>query len=285
MLKHKYCPICQSNLLSKKIGGHARPVCPQCGWVHYINPKPSSVAFVYHEDDILFIKRGAPPSKGSWALPSGFVEPHESPEEAALRELREETGIRGSVRNLIGVYTQPTTPYGNVLLIAYDVKPTSGKLQAASDAVDARFFPLKRLPRIPFAGHRAIIRDGILKYQSTDTRITVLKSKVTEAKITHTRLFYKGSMGIDGKIMKAVNLLPGEKVQVLNYDNGERLETYTIKERAGSGRIVLYGPASKKGEVGQRLCILAYATISQREAGKHKPLIVTLDARNRIKRR
>jgi aspartate 1-decarboxylase len=234
---------------------------------------------------MLFVKRGAAPRKGSWALPSGFVEPDESPQETVLRELREETGIRGTIQDLIGVYTQPTTLYGNVLLIAYDVRPTSGKLKAGTDAVDARFFPISKLPKIPLAGHRAIVRDGILKHQATDARVTVLKSKITEATITHTRLFYKGSMGIDSKVMKAVNLLPGEKVQVLNYDNGERLETYTIAERAGSGRIVLYGPASRKGEVGQRLCILAYASMSQGAAEDYKPLIVTLDARNRIKRR
>jgi L-aspartate-alpha-decarboxylase len=277
--------MCKSKLLNKRIEELTRRICPQCGWIHYANPLPSSVAFVYSEDRLLFVKRGAAPRKGSWALPSGFVEPDESPEETVLRELREETGIRGSIQNLIGVYTQPTTPYGNVLLIAYDVKPTSGKLQAGSDAVDVRFFRVNKLPRIPLAGHRAIIRDGMLKHEAADARITVLKSKITEAKITHTRLFYKGSMGIDSKVMKAVNLIPGEKVQVLNYDNGERLETYTIEERAGSGRIVLYGPASKKGEVGQRLCILAYASMSQHEAEQSKPLIVTLDARNRIKRR
>ena len=285
MLNHRYCPMCKSKLLNKRIEKFTRRVCPDCGWIHYANPLPSSVAFVYSEAGILFIKRGSAPRKGSWALPSGFVEPDESPQETVLRELREETGIRGTIRDLIGVYTQPTTVYGNVLLIAYDVQPTSGKLKAGTDAVDARFFPINKLPNIPLAGHRAIVRDGLMKHQATDARITVLKSKITEATITHTRLFYKGSMGIDSKVMKAVNLVPGEKVQVLNYDNGERLETYTIAERAGSGRIVLYGPASRKGEVGQRLCILAYASVKQTEAKYHKPLIVTLDARNRIKRR
>jgi aspartate 1-decarboxylase len=285
MLKHRYCPICKGNLLSKKAGNLTRRVCSECGWVYYANPLPSAVAFVYHEGHILLIKRGAAPQKGSWALPSGFVEPNELPEETVLRELREETSTKGVLENLIGVYTRPTKLHGNVILIAYAVKYVAGKPRADTDTIDARFFPANKLPPIPLVGHRAIIRDGIARHEALDARITVLKSKITEAKITHTRLFYKGSMGIDSRVMKAVNLLPGEKVQVLNYDNGERLETYTIEEKAGSGRIVLYGPASRKGEVGQRLCILAYASMNYPDARNNKPLIVTLDKKNRIKRR
>jgi aspartate 1-decarboxylase len=92
-------------------------------------------------------------------------------------------------------------------------------------------------------------------------------------------------MGIDSAVMKKVNILPGEKVHVLNYDNGERLETYTIEERAGSGRIVLYGPASRKGDVGQRLCILSYASMNNDIAKKFQAKVVTLDSKNRIIRR
>lgn len=277
--------MCKSNLLSKKIGNITRRVCPECGWVYYANPLPTAVAFVFHEGNILLVKRGGAPRKGSWALPSGFIEPNELPGEAVLRELKEETNIKGTLKSLIDVYTRPMKLHGNVILIAYDVQYLGGKPVAGTDATDARFFPVNKLPRIPFVGHRTIIRDGMARQQAVETRITVLKSKITEAKITHTRLFYKGSMGIDSNVMKAVNLLPGEKVQVLNYDNGERLETYTIEEKAGSGRIVLYGPASRKGEVGQRLCILAYASMNYYDARSNKPLIVTLDSKNRIKRR
>ena len=285
MPKHKFCPICRSILSNKKKDGIARLTCPKCGWVHYANPLPSAVAFVHREGDILLIKRGVAPSRGKWALPSGFVEPDELPEETALRELREETGIKGKVKRLLGVYTEPTKLYGNVLLIAYDVQYLTGRLRASTDAIDAKFFPANKLPKIPFAGHRAIIKEGMARHHTVDAQVIVLKSKITEARITHTQLFYKGSMGIDGRVMKAVDLLPGERVQVLNYDNGERLETYTIEERAGSGRIVLYGPASKKGKVGERLCILSYAIMSSSKAKNNKPLIVTLDSKNRIKRR
>jgi 8-oxo-dGTP diphosphatase len=285
MQKPKFCPQCQTKLLTRKIDGLTRRACPRCGWVHYANPLPSAVAFICRGgQEILLIKRGVEPGKGKWALPSGFVEPDEIPQETAVRELREETGLRGTPGELIGVYSELTSMYGNVLLIAYQFETATGRLRANTDTLDAKYFPIHKLPKIPFASHQAIIRDGMKQYAAREPLITMLKSKITLATITHTQLFYKGSMGIDRTVMKAVGLLPGEKVHVLNYDNGERLETYTIEEKAGSGKIVLYGPASRKGKVGERLCILAYASMSHHDAQHHKARVVTLDKKNRIKR-
>jgi len=284
MRNPRFCPSCKTKLLPRKIEGIKRQSCPKCGWVHYANPLPSAVAFVYKdESDILLIKRGVEPGRGKWALPSGFVEADELPEETVLRELKEETGVKGTISGLIGVYTEPTKMYGNVLLIAYDVRYVTGKPRASTDSVDAKFFPIEKIPRLPFASHRTIICDGCARHASPGMCVNILKSKITEATITHTQLFYKGSMGIDGAVMKAVGLLPGEKVHVLNYDNGERLETYTIEEKSGSGKIVLYGPASKKGKIGERLCILSYASIGYMEARNFKPKVVALDSRNKVK--
>lgn len=236
-------------------------------------------------DEILLVKRGVLPGKGKWALPSGFVEADEAPEQTVLRELQEETGIKGSIIDLIGVYTEPTRMYGNVIIIAYNVQAKNGKPHAGTDSQEARFFTLRKIPRIPFASHRSIIRDALASRVTSTMGLTLLKSKITEARITHTRLHYKGSMGIDGAVMKAVGILPGEMVHVLNYDNGERFETYAIRERPGSGRMVLYGPASLKGAVGQKLCILSYASMNAVNAEEFKAKVVTLDKQNRIKRR
>ncbi len=283
MKKHNFCQSCGSKLSSRKVDGVERLSCARCGLIHYANPLPSAVAFVLNEEKkILLIQRGVQPGKGKWALPSGFIEANENPEQTVLRELKEETGIIGTIGHLIGIYTQPSAIYGNVLLIAYDITCNKGKLRAGTDAVNAKFFPLNKLPKIPFASHRAIIRDGSRRNEAHSLDVCVLKSKITEATITHTKLFYKGSMGIDSTVMKKVNILPGEKVHVLNYDNGERLETYTIEERAGSGRIVLYGPASVKGKIGQRLCILSYANMNYESAKTFKAKVVTLDSKNKI---
>lgn len=284
MKKHKFCPACKGTLSNKVIEGSKRLACPECGWVHYANPLPSAVAFVRNDDGrILLVKRGIEPGKGKWALPSGFVEMNEMPEETVIRELKEETNVQGVAKKLIGVYTQPSKVYGGVVLIAYDVQYAQAKLRAGSDSIDARFFAANKLPPIPFVSHRRIIRDALAaKDASKGMQIHMLKSKITEAIITHTHLYYKGSMGIDGKVMKAAGIFPSEKVHVLNYDNGERLETYTIEEKPGSGRMVLYGPASRKGKVGQRLCILSYAIIDNADAEKHKPKVIRLNSKNKI---
>lgn len=111
----------------------------------------------------------------------------------------------------------------------------------------------------------------------------VLKSKINNAVITGKKLEYEGSIGIDGKILEEANILPGEKVQVLNYNNGSRIETYVIAERKGSRKIVLYGPAARCGEVGDRLCILSYHYLTEEEARKIKPIVVQLKDKNEVK--
>jgi len=93
----------------------------------------------------------------------------------------------------------------------------------------------------------------------------VLRAKIQTVKISRTELRYKGSIGLDFDIINKVGICAGDKVQVLNYDNGERFETYVIAEEAGSKAVVLYGPASRKGEVGQDVCIIAYALVTSDE--------------------
>lgn len=283
MKKHKYCSACQSYLVKKTQDGNIRLVCEKCGMVHYLNPLPSVAAIVFSENNkkILLIKRGEPPKKGSWALPTGFMEQYETTEQAIARELQEETGLVGHIKRLVNVYCEKTREYGQIVLIGYEMNVLSGKLHAGSDSLEAKYFALNALPKIPFNSHRRMIRDAV---QQQSTRyVEVLKSKITEARITDTHLYYRGSMGIDKAIMNAVNICAGEKVQVLNYRNGERLETYTIEEKAGSSKFVLYGPASKKGKVGDKLCILSYQIVDVKEAARIKPQIIVLDGKNRIK--
>ncbi|PIX15758.1 MAG: aspartate 1-decarboxylase [Elusimicrobia bacterium CG_4_10_14_3_um_filter_49_12_50_7] len=93
----------------------------------------------------------------------------------------------------------------------------------------------------------------------------VLRAKIQRVKISATHLHYKGSIGLDSDIIAKVGIAAGDKVHVLNYDNGERFETYVIAEEAGSKAVILYGPAAKKGEVGQDVCIIAYAFVTDDE--------------------
>lgn len=111
--------------------------------------------------------------------------------------------------------------------------------------------------------------------------IQVLKSKIHRAKVTEAELHYVGSITIDEVLMEQANLIEGEKVQVVNINNGERLETYVIKGPRNSGTICLNGPAARKGQVGDIVIILSYASMDFEEAKKFKPWIVFPDPDNK----
>ena len=107
--------------------------------------------------------------------------------------------------------------------------------------------------------------------------IEVLKSKIHRVTVTEANLNYVGSVSIDEDLMDASNILENEKVQVLNLSNGERLETYVIKAKRGSGQICLNGPAARKVLVGDVVLIVSYATIDFQEAKSFKPTIIFPD--------
>jgi len=108
------------------------------------------------------------------------------------------------------------------------------------------------------------------------------KSKIENAIITKKDLNCSGSIGIDKKILTASNLYPNEIVQVLNVNNGSRFETYAIEESEGSGTIALYGPASRLGEIGDRLIILSQALVETIEAHNIETKVITLDNKNNL---
>ena len=112
--------------------------------------------------------------------------------------------------------------------------------------------------------------------------IEILKSKIHRATITEANLHYIGSIGIDENLMEAANLVEFEKVQVLNINNGERLETYVIKGERGSGMISLNGAAARKAVAGDLIIIAAFAHMTSEEARSFKPAIVFPDSSNCI---
>lgn len=112
--------------------------------------------------------------------------------------------------------------------------------------------------------------------------IEVLKSKIHRATVTEANLNYVGSITIDEALMEAANLIENEKVQVLNVNNGERLETYVIKGAKGSGVICLNGPAARKAAVGDVVVVISYASMDFQEAKTFKPSIVFPDNNNKL---
>ncbi len=110
----------------------------------------------------------------------------------------------------------------------------------------------------------------------------MFKSKIHRATLSGVKLAYEGSIAIDEALMEAADLLPSEQVDVLNCNNGERLTTYVIKGKRGSGTIELRGPAARQGYAGDPVIIVSYCALPDADARKHKPVIVRVDEKNRI---
>ena len=112
--------------------------------------------------------------------------------------------------------------------------------------------------------------------------IEVLKSKIHRAKITQAELNYVGSITIDEDLIEAANIIPNEKVQIVNNNNGARFETYVIKGERGSGTVCLNGATARLAQVGDIVIIMSYAYMEMDEARNYKPILVFPDADNKL---
>ncbi len=114
-------------------------------------------------------------------------------------------------------------------------------------------------------------------------QIESLYSKIHRATVTDANLNYMGSITIDKRLMKKAKLSSGQKVEIVDINNGERFATYVIEGKKDSGEICLNGAAARKVEIGDKVIIIAYATFSKKELKKFKPKVVFVDAKNRVK--
>lgn len=112
--------------------------------------------------------------------------------------------------------------------------------------------------------------------------IEVMKSKIHRARVTQAELNYVGSITIDEDLMDAADIIANEKVQIVNNNNGARLETYVIPGERGTGTICLNGAAARLVQVGDIIIIVSYATMDRDEARKHKPALLFPDDHNRL---
>lgn len=115
-----------------------------------------------------------------------------------------------------------------------------------------------------------------------DMYLNIFKSKIHRVKVTQAELNYVGSITIDEALLEAAGIQPNERVQVVNNNNGERIETYVIKGERNSGTICLNGAAARKAQVGDILIIIAYAWMTPEEAANHQPTLVFPDENNRL---
>ena len=112
--------------------------------------------------------------------------------------------------------------------------------------------------------------------------IEVMKSKIHRATVTQAELHYVGSVTVDEDLLDAANMVENEKVTIVNVNNGERFETYTIRGERGSGQVCLNGPAARRVALGDIVIIFSYGLVDFAEARNHKPTLVFPDANNRL---
>ena len=153
-----HCPICGKGLEDADDGQGIRPYCDACNRFYYSNPAPAACCLVTNEkDELLFVQRSVEPRRGMWTLPGGFVELGETTEEAAIRELEEETGLKGRGVSLVGISTRPSKASGGIIVIAYEVQEWEGEIVAMTDAMDAAFYPHDKRPAIAFEVHMDLL--------------------------------------------------------------------------------------------------------------------------------
>lgn len=110
----------------------------------------------------------------------------------------------------------------------------------------------------------------------------MFRTKIHRATVTMAELYYEGSITIDKELLETADILPNEKVQVVNLNNGSRLDTYTMEGPAGSGMICLNGPAARLGTIGDEIIIIAYSQMTNEEAQNYKPKVILVDKENKV---
>jgi ADP-ribose pyrophosphatase YjhB (NUDIX family) len=149
-----FCTECGSALELREAFGKVRQVCPDCGHVHFDDPKLAVGVVVEMDGGIVLGRRNHEPMLGLWSFPSGFVDRGEVVEEAAIREVEEETGLKTTIDRLLGVFSDAGD---RTVFIAYAGRAVGGKLEAGDECFEVRSFPPDQLPDLAFPHDNAII--------------------------------------------------------------------------------------------------------------------------------
>ena len=144
----KFCPACAAPLQTNDVAGRPRPVCSKCGHVVYYDPKVAATCIVDRDGKILMIRRASQPGMGLWSVPGGYVDRGEVVEEAAAREVLEETGLEVEVQRLVGLFSEQGHP---VIVAAFEARKTGGALEAGPEAQEVGFFGVDELPPLAFS--------------------------------------------------------------------------------------------------------------------------------------
>jgi 8-oxo-dGTP diphosphatase len=153
----KYCPRCASPLARAERFGKERPVCQNCDWVYFADPKVAVAVLLAEGSRVLLVRRMNEPFRGRWTLPAGFVDAGEDPARAAERECLEETGLTVHARHVLDVLASGAQPHGADFIIVYGAELLSGELAAGDDADQAGWFERNQLPPLAFSSTANIL--------------------------------------------------------------------------------------------------------------------------------
>lgn len=153
----RYCLSCGSPVELRQSFGKHRPVCSNCGRVHFFDPKVAAAVFVVYDGRVLLVRRVNEPELGKWSLPAGFVDGDEDPRLAAERECLEETGLEVEAARLLEVIHQPVEAEGASIVIVYHGLLKGGTLTARDDIDASGFFSRDTLPPLAFESTRTMI--------------------------------------------------------------------------------------------------------------------------------
>jgi ADP-ribose pyrophosphatase YjhB (NUDIX family) len=153
----KFCPRCTTEMTRREMFGNVRPVCPQCGWIYFVDPKVAAAVLVEVEGRVLLVRRANDPFRGLWTLPAGFVNGGEDPAEAATRECLEETGLNVHIIRVLDVISGQEHERGADFVIVYLAEMVSGEISAADDADAAEWFPRNHLPPLAFKATQKVL--------------------------------------------------------------------------------------------------------------------------------
>jgi ADP-ribose pyrophosphatase YjhB (NUDIX family) len=152
----KFCPRCATPFGAEVIEGYRRPVCPQCGFIFYLDPKVAVACLIPLDGGILLGRRAITPGLGLWSFPSGYVNKGERLEDAAEREVLEETALCVRMERLVNVYSEPDNP---VVLVVYEARVVDGTPQAGAEMTELQVFPPSGLPSMAFSHDQEIVAD------------------------------------------------------------------------------------------------------------------------------
>ena len=152
-----YCPRCGAKLNYEQLYGKLRPVCPQCKWIHFVDPKVAAAVLIEQAGRVLLVRRNGEPFRGFWSLPAGFINGGEDPAEAAARECLEETGLNVRVNEILDIISGKEHPRGADFIIVYHAEVIGGKLKPDDDADAAEWFARENLPLLAFRATQIIL--------------------------------------------------------------------------------------------------------------------------------